>query len=65
MTGAKTAVFKAIADAGKADELQKTVASAAGFIPTGGTRQEGTPRRSSGRRQGAGGGGNAEELILP
>jgi hypothetical protein len=43
MTGAKTAVFKAIADAGKTDDLAKTVASAAGFIPTSGTRQEGTP----------------------
>jgi len=43
MTGAKAAVFKAIADAGKTDDLAKTVASAAGFIPTGGTRAEGTP----------------------
>ena len=43
MTGAKTAVFKAIGDAGKTDDLAKTVASAAGFIPTSGTRQEGTP----------------------
>ncbi len=40
MTGAKTAVFKAIADAGKSDLLAKTVASAAGFIPTGGTRSQ-------------------------
>ena len=43
MTGAKTAVFKAIADAGKTADLAKTVASAAGFIPTSGTRSEGTP----------------------
>jgi limonene 1,2-monooxygenase len=43
MTGAKTAVFKAIADAGKTDEFAKTVASAASFIPTQGTRAEGTP----------------------
>jgi len=40
MTGAKTAVFKAIADAGKGEELAKTVAAGAGFIPTQGTRQE-------------------------
>jgi limonene 1,2-monooxygenase len=43
MTGAKAAVFKAIADAGKTDDLAKTVAQAAGFIPTQGTRTEGTP----------------------
>ena len=67
MTGAKTAVFKAIADAGKTADLAKTVASAAGFIPTSGTRQEGTPpcgAVSAGRRwgEGGGGGGRAREL---
>ncbi len=40
MTGAKTAVFKAIADAGASDQLAKTVAAGAGFIPTQGTRAE-------------------------
>ena len=33
----------ASACAGKTDDLAKTVASAAGFIPTGGTSAEGTP----------------------
>jgi limonene 1,2-monooxygenase len=54
MTGAKTAVFKAIADAGKGEELARTVASGAGFIPTGGTRAEGTPPAATSAPEGDG-----------
>ena len=69
MTGAKTAVFKAIADAGKADELpedrrrQQRASSR-----RSGTRDGGDAaclRAARGWGEGAGGGGGAGELILP
>ncbi len=51
MTGAKTAVFKAIADAGATDQLQKTVAAGAGFIPT---QQAGAHKATDGAKAGDG-----------
>ena len=43
MTGAKSAVFKAIADAGKGEDLAKTIAAGAGFINPQGHHEAPTP----------------------